>query len=148
MSHPSTMPRVSTLTLSNLRDQWKSRAAAADEIGDTTIADVWRVAIDDVSQTITGARAEWLKAADARRPKASIDVENRAIARQLKDTATNFNVQSADYLDQSHTLREAGQILAAKEAHRASEIAAEKAIRSEKALEILLEHTGLDPTEI
>lgn len=146
--HPSTAPRVSTKSLLNLVEDWQSRAAAAEAVNDETVAGIWRVAAREIHVEIAAARANWIRATEARRPKASVDVENRAIARQLKDTAKSLYVQSADYFDQADQQLEAGKTLASQETRRAGEIAAERAERSEKALEILIEHTGLDPTEI
>ena len=147
MSRPVDIPSVNTKTLTRIIRDWCRRAKVATDQQNTLIADVWLSAHDDIAEEIDNAREQWQADRAARKKPAEQAVEDRAIARQLKDQTLALYVQSAGYFDQA-AQQQSFNALAAKESRRAGEIAHERATRSEKALEILLEHTGLDPSEI
>lgn len=147
MSHPVDIPSVNTKTLARIIRDWCLRAEVATDQENTLIADVWLSAHDDIAEEIDKAREQWQAARVARKKPAAQAVEDRAIARQLKDQTLALYVQSAGYFDQA-AQQQSFNALAAQESRRAGEIAHERAVRSEKALEILLEHTGIDPSEI
>lgn len=150
MIHPADIPSVNTKILKRIRNDWHRRAHVATQQQNTLIADIWLSAADEIEAEMKAARERWqaARAAKANTPDCSAQsMEDRAIARQLKDQTLALYVQSAAYFDQA-AQQQSFNALAAQESRRAGEIAHERAARSEKALEILLEHTGLDPSEI
>ena len=147
MIHPADIPSVNTKILKRIRNDWHRRARVATQQQNTLIADIWLSAADELDAEMKTARERWQTARAARKQPAAQAVEDRAIARQLKDQTLALYVQSADYFDQAAD-QQTFNALAAQESRRAGEIAHERAARSEKALEILLEHTGIDPSEI
>lgn len=147
MTHPVDIPSVNTKTLKRITRDWHRRAHVATQQQNTLIADIWLSAADEIEAEMKAARERWQAARAARKKPAAQAVEDRAIARQLKDQTLALYVQSAGYFDQAYQ-QEPFNALAAQESRRAGEIAHERAVRSEKALDILLEHTGLDPSEI
>lgn len=147
MTHPVDIPSVNTKTLTRITRDWHRRAQVATDQQNTLIADIWLSAADDIEMEIDTARKHWQAARAARKKPAAQTVEDRAIARQLKDQTLALYVQSAGYFDQA-AQQQSFNALAAQESRRSGEIAHERAVRSEKALEILLEHTGIDPSEI
>lgn len=147
MPHPVDIPSVNTKILKRITDDWCRRARVATQQQNTLIADIWLSAADEIDSEMRSAREQWQAARVARKKPAAQAVEDRAIARQLKDQTLALYVQSAGYFDQADQ-QQSFNALAAQESRRAGEIAHERAARSEKALEILLEHTGIDPSEI
>ena len=147
MPHPVDIPSVNTKILKRITNDWIRRARVATQQQNTLIADIWLSAADEIDSEMRSARERWQAARVARKKPAEQAVEDRAIARQLKDQTLALYVQSAGYFDQA-AQQQSFNALASKESRRAGEIAHERAVRSEKALEILLEHTGIDPSEI
>ena len=147
MNHPADIPSVNIKILKRIINDWHRRAKVATRHHNTLIADIWLSAADDLEAETLAARERWQTARTARKSSTAQRVEDRAIARQLKDQMLSQYVQSADYFDQAAE-QQSFNALAAQESRRAGEIAHERAARSEKALEILLEHTGIDPAEI
>ena len=152
LTHPSRVPSVAVTELERLADSWRSHRMAAEQAGLYALADMWEYAANDLHDAIKGARkrhAEAARAAMDSRPQAAADrVEGVAIARQLAETVDTIQRSHDQLVAQTDEQLERGLIAHASQTVAATEKAATRLDRAQRALEIVCNHWEIEPNEI
>lgn len=152
VTHPSRMPSVAVTKLERLADLWRSHHMAASQAGLYGLSEVWESAADDLHDAIKDARqrhAEAARAAMDSRPQAATDrVEGVAIARQLAETVDTIQRSHDQLVAQTDDQLERGLIAHASQTVAATEKAASRLARAQRALEIVCDHWEIEPSEL
>lgn len=152
VTHPSRIPSVAVTKLERLADLWRSHHMAASQAGLYGLAEVWESAADDLHDAIKDARQRHAEAAraamDSRTTAVADRVEGVAIARQLAETVDTIQRSHEQLIDQTDDQLERGLMVAARQSIDATEVAAKRLKRAQRALEIVCEHWEIETSEI
>lgn len=152
LTHPSRVPSVAVTELERLADSWRSHRMAAEQAGLYALADMWEFAANDLHGAIKEARKRHAEAAraamDSRTTAVADRVEGVAIARQLAETVGTIQRSHEQLVAQTDDQLERGLMVAAKESLAATEVAAKRIARAQRALEIVCDHWEIEPSEL
>lgn len=152
VTHPSRAPSVAVTKLERLADLWESHQKAAEQAGLYGLAEVWESAALDLQDTVRDAKQRHAEAAraamDSRTTAVADRVEGVAIARQLAETVDTIQRSHDQLVAQTDDQLERGLIVHASQTVAATEKAATRLDRAQRALEIVCDHWEIEPSEL